>query len=73
MSGPEDTGASLSSDVANLIVHTTRDDTGRGPTRARAYLHDDLIRVVMQDTLTKGEQSLVDNGHLEHVLDTRKR
>jgi len=27
----------------------------------------------MQDTLTKGEQSLVDNGHPEHVLDTRKR
>jgi uncharacterized protein YbcI len=73
MSGPDDNGASLSRELANLVVHFTREYTGRGPTRARAYVHDDLISVVMQDTLTKGEQSLVDSGHVSHVLDTRRR
>lgn len=45
--------------------------TGRGPTRARTYMQDDLISVVLRDTLTRGEQSLVAGGYAERVLDTR--
>jgi uncharacterized protein YbcI len=46
--------------------------TGRGPTRARTYMQDDYIAVVLQDTMTKGEQSLVRDGKVGLVLDTRK-
>jgi uncharacterized protein YbcI len=48
------------------------DYTGRGPTRARTYIHDDLITVIVQDSLTKGEQSLVEDGKVEIVLAMRK-
>ena len=45
--------------------------TGRGPTRARAYLERDLITVVLHDSLTKGERRLVSDGQAPVVLHTR--
>ncbi|MGH2859838.1 MAG: Na-translocating system protein MpsC family protein [Solirubrobacteraceae bacterium] len=65
-------GGSLGKDISNLVVRVVRDYTGRGPTRARAYLQDDLISVVLRDSLTRGERSLVNDGLAEHVLDTRR-
>ena len=49
-----------------------REYTGRGPTRARTYINEDLITVVLQDTLTMGERSLVRDGEVELVLASRK-
>jgi uncharacterized protein YbcI len=58
--------------ISNMVVRTLSEYTGRGPTRARTYLHDDVVTVVLQDTLTKGERSLVDDGLEELVLTMRK-
>ena len=46
--------------------------TGRGPTKARTFFNDDMVTVVLQDTLTKAEVTLVNNEHKELVLETRK-
>jgi uncharacterized protein YbcI len=45
--------------------------TGRGATKARTYIYDDLVTVVLRDTLTKGEQSLVAGGKSDLVLKMR--
>ena len=45
--------------------------TGRGPTKARTTISKDLITVVLEDTLTKGERSLVADGKDDLVLTTR--
>jgi len=58
--------------ISDLVVRLLAEYTGRGPTRARTYLHDDLVTVVLEDTLTKGERSLVRDGRAELVLDMRK-
>ena len=58
--------------ISNLVVRTMSDYTGRGPTRARTHISDDVVTVVLQDTLTKGERSLVDDGLQDLVLSTRK-
>jgi uncharacterized protein YbcI len=58
--------------ISNAVVGVLRDYTGRGPTKARTYIADDLVTCVMRDTLTKGERTLVEHGREEHVLDTRK-
>ena len=63
---------SLAADISNFVVRVVTDYTGRGPTRARALLADDLITVVMEETLTKGERSLVRDGKHELVLAMRK-
>jgi uncharacterized protein YbcI len=62
----------LSSAISNATVRLLSEHTGRGPTKARTYITGDLISVVLQDTLTKGERSLVRNGETDLVLRTRK-
>jgi uncharacterized protein YbcI len=62
---------SKSAAISNMTVRLLSQYTGRGPTKARAYLQDDLVTIVLQDTLTKGEQTLVDKDRRELVLTTR--
>ncbi len=58
--------------ISNHIVRTMSEYTGRGPTKARTHIHDDVVTCVLQDTLTKGERSLVGDNRDELVLGTRK-
>jgi uncharacterized protein YbcI len=58
--------------ISNLTVRTLREYTGRGPTKARTYISDDIVTVVLQDSLTRGERSLVRDGLGERVQGTRK-
>ena len=58
--------------ISNATVRLLSEYTGRGPTKARTYISEDLITVVLQDTLTRGERSLVSNGESELVLASRK-
>ena len=55
-----------------MVVRVLREHTGRGPTRSRAHLTDDLIVVVVWDTLTQAEHTLVASGLDDLVLRTRK-
>lgn len=64
-------GGELAAAISNLVVSLVSDYTGRGPTKARTYMHEDLITVVLQDSLTKGERSLVRDGKEELVLGVR--
>jgi uncharacterized protein YbcI len=62
----------LSAAISNAIVKVLADCTGRGPTKARTTIDRDLVMVVLQDTLTKGEQFLVDSDRGEQVLEMRR-
>ncbi len=57
--------------ISNLVVRLMSEYTGRGPTKARTYINDGLITILLQDTLTKGERSLVRDGKQDLVLTTR--
>lgn len=63
---------SLNAAVANAVVRLVREYTGRGPTEARAIISGDFVCVLMKDTLTKGEVSLVQDGRVEAVLAMRR-
>jgi len=63
---------SLSAAISNAVVHLLAEYTGRGPTKARTHLSDDFVAVVLQDTFTRGERSLVRDGKTDLVLSTRK-
>lgn len=69
----EPTRGSLSASISNAIVRITAEYIGRGPTKARTSIRDDMIVVLMQDTLTKAEKSLLDAGHGAFVIETRAR
>lgn len=62
----------LAAAIANMTVHLLSEYTGRGPTRARTHLSGDLVAVVLQDSMTKGERSLIRDGEQDRVLATRQ-
>ena len=66
------TSGEVAAAISNLTVHLLNEYTGRGPIRARTHLNGDLVTVVLDDTLTKGERSLVRDGEEERVLETRR-
>ena len=64
--------ASQGQAIGNLITRLLSDYTGRGPTKARTHFNENLITIVVQDLLTKGERSLVRDGKQDLVLETRR-
>jgi uncharacterized protein YbcI len=59
--------------ISNAVVRALHRTTGRGPTKAKTTLGANGVFVVLQDTLTRGEQTLADAGNHEAVLDLRRR
>ena len=68
---PPSLAGAKSAAISNLTVRLLSQYTGRGPTKARTHITEDLITVVLRDTLTTAESSLVDSDHGEIVLSTR--
>ncbi|MGO9972220.1 MAG: Na-translocating system protein MpsC family protein [Solirubrobacteraceae bacterium] len=69
---PNDDGQSTAARISNLVVGLVSSYTGRGPTRSWTSIDDDLVCVVLRDTLTKGERSLVADDRSQLVLEMRK-
>lgn len=63
---------SLHAQISDLVARAYRDYTGRGATRTRTVLSPDTVMVLLEDTLTKGEQTLVRHGHTGEVLQIRR-
>jgi uncharacterized protein YbcI len=70
-SGEHPAGGELNAAISNALVRIQREYLGRGPTRARTSIRDDAVVVLLEDTLTKAERSLVDDGKEDEVLITR--
>ena len=65
-------GSSVYVAISNAVVGLLREYTGRGPTKARTTIRDNVVLVMLEQTLTKGEQVLVDKGRSEQVLALRR-
>lgn len=57
--------------ISNEVVRLVRENTGRGPTRARTTIRDNVVVVMLEQTLTKGEQNLARKGREEKVIEIR--
>ena len=64
-------GGSLASAISNAVRQLAAEYTGRGPSRARTSIRDNIVVVLLEDTLTKGERQLVAKGRDARVLDYR--
>jgi uncharacterized protein YbcI len=53
-------------------VHIHSGHLGRGPAKAYAFFRQNVVVVLLEDGITKGEQSLVDDGRLEAALRMRR-
>lgn len=70
--GQETGVSSVLAQVANEMVRLFKEQFGRGPTRARAsWSGDDVLIVVLEDTLTPAERNLAAMGEHERLRETR--
>jgi uncharacterized protein YbcI len=64
---------SLNQAIADAVVRGHRRSLGRGPRRAIAFYHQNIVVVVLQDTLTTGERSLAADGRQDAVRQLRRQ
>ena len=64
-------GNGRSAMISTSTVQLLHDYTGRGPTQAKTLINEDLVTVLLADTLTKGERTLVEKGGSDRVLQLR--
>ena len=65
-------GGTAAAALSNAVVRLMHEYTGRGPTKARTAINRDLVTVLLQDTMTKGERSLAADGKSDLVLQMRQ-
>ena len=57
--------------ISNTIVGLHKRYFGKGPTKARSYLLDDMVVCVLRGGRTRAEQTLIDSGRSEFVTKQR--
>jgi uncharacterized protein YbcI len=67
----ESSGRGLS-EISRRVIEIFRGTTGCGPAQATTAVHDDVVTIVLRDTLTESERRLVDGGSADQVLETRR-
>src|SRR3954452_4864899 len=62
----------LNREISRAMVALYKEYVGRGPTHARAYVHEDLVVVILQDTMITAEKTLADEGEEDLVRGVRR-
>ena len=62
---------SRSAKIATSAVKLLHEYTGRGPTKARTTIDESVVMILLADTLTRGERTLVAHGRADRVLQVR--
>lgn len=57
--------------ISNLVVKVFAEHMGRGPTKVRSYIVEDVVVCLLEDTMTKAERELMGSGNEAIVLKTR--
>jgi uncharacterized protein YbcI len=63
---------SLNRELSRAMVALYKEYVGRGPTHARAYVHDDLVVIILQDTMIQAEKTLAGEGEEDLVRGVRR-
>jgi uncharacterized protein YbcI len=63
----------LRKDISNAMVGLKKQLYGRGPTKARTYINDNIVFCVLQGGLTRNEQTLIAAGEERLVREFRLR
>jgi uncharacterized protein YbcI len=64
---------SLAAAISNLIVRLFAEYTGRGPNKARTTIRENVVVCVTQNSMTKGERRLVEDGEADIVVSIRRK
>ncbi len=59
--------------ISNEIVRLQAEYYGKGPTKAKTYISEDLVVVVLEESFTRAERTLVERGEREAIEHIRRR
>jgi uncharacterized protein YbcI len=59
--------------ISREIVRLQAEYYGKGPTRAKTYIVEDLVVVVLEETFTRAERTLADRGERDAIQHIRRR
>jgi uncharacterized protein YbcI len=59
--------------IGNEIVRLQAEYYGKGPTRAKTYIVEDLVVVVLEESFTRAEKTLAERGEREAIEHIRRR
>jgi uncharacterized protein YbcI len=59
--------------ISREIVRLQAEYYGKGPTKAKTYLLDDLVVVVLEETFTRAEKTLAERGEGAAIQHIRRR
>jgi uncharacterized protein YbcI len=60
-----------SAKIATSTVQLLHEYTGRGPTKAKTTINENMVTILLADTLTNGERKLVESGRADRVIQLR--
>ncbi|HKO27972.1 MAG TPA: Na-translocating system protein MpsC family protein [Solirubrobacteraceae bacterium] len=59
--------------ISKEIVRLQAEYYGKGPTKAKTYIVDDLVVVVLEESFTRAEKTLAHRGEREAIQHIRRR
>ena len=59
--------------ISNEIVRLQAEYYGKGPTRAKTYIVEDLVVVVLEESFTRAEKTLAERGEKDAIEHIRRR
>lgn len=70
--GGSERGGALLSKISNEIVRAFKRYYGKGPTKAKSYMVDDLLFIVLRGGVTVAEETLLEAGKADAVRSFRQ-
>ncbi len=71
--GPQKSLSEMRATISREMVRLQAEYYGKGPTRAKTYIVEDLVVVVLEETFTRAERTLVERGEREAIQHIRRR
>ena len=71
--GPQKSVGEMRATVSREMVRLQAEYYGKGPTKAKTYIVDDLVVVVLEETFTRAEKTLAERGEREAIQHIRRR
>src|SRR5829696_557830 len=68
----EEQGQSVMAKISTEVVRTLKESFGKGPVKAKSYLLDDFLLVVMRGGATVAEETMLERGHGDLVRQFRQ-
>jgi uncharacterized protein YbcI len=68
----QDADARVGAAISDAMVALIREAVGRGPKRARTFIHEDVILCLLEETMTPLERTLHEQGRDDAVGDIRE-